>query len=96
MLVAFKYDSDLFLYTCDYAELKRMADDRNKICDTYAEWLVEFSKAVQEIKQQGMEVLPITIKIAELNNWCQKNKLKNTGNNRSKYVVEIVNCQSRS
>lgn len=45
MLVAFKYDSDLFLYTCDYAELKRMADDRNKICDTYAEWLVEFSKA---------------------------------------------------
>jgi hypothetical protein len=77
-------------YTPDsYTELKKIADDKKDLCDTYTDWLIEFTKAVQRIKEQGLEVVPITIDIDELKNWCKKNKLKNTGSSRSKYVAEL-------
>lgn len=77
-------------YTPDsYNELKEVADDKQVLCDTYADWLVEFSKAVNGLKDQGMEVVPVNINIAELIKWCKQNKLKNTSSNRSRYVVEI-------
>ena len=28
-----------------YEELRRVADDKKVLCDTYEDWLVEFSKA---------------------------------------------------
>ena len=81
-------------YTPDsYAELKKIVDDKTALCDTYTDWLVEFTKAVQGIKEQGFEVVPITINIDELKYWCQKNKLRNTGSSRSKYVAEIGRSQ---
>jgi hypothetical protein len=77
-------------YTPDsYQELKEVADDKKVLCDSYADWLVEFSKAVKGLKEQGMEVVPVNINIGELIKWCKENKLKNTSSNRSKYVVEI-------
>lgn len=77
-------------YTPDsYEELKKVADDKKNLCDTYAEWLVEFSKAVTGLKQQGLKVVPVTINIAELKTWCKRNNIKNTSSSRSKYVAEI-------
>jgi hypothetical protein len=82
-------------YTPDsYQELKEVADDKKVLCDTYADWLVEFSKAVKGLKEQGMEVVPVNINIGELIKWCKENKLKNTSSNRSKYVVEISGAGS--
>jgi hypothetical protein len=54
---------------------------------------VEFSKAVKELREQGLEVVPVNINIGELKKWCSQNKLKNTSSNRSKYVIEISNSQ---
>ena len=79
-------------YTPDsYEELKRVADDKKVLCDTYADWLMEFSKAVKGLKEQGLEVVPVNINIGQLKKWCKQNKLKNTTSSRSKYVVEISN-----
>ena len=79
-------------YTPDsYAELKKIADDKSTLCDTYADWLVEFTKAVQAFEAKGLNVKPITINIDDLKDWCRKNKVKNTGSSRSKYVAEISN-----
>jgi len=84
-------------YTPDgYEELKKIADDRKTLCDTYSEWLVEFSKAVSGLKEQGCEVRPVTINITELKNWCEMNKLKNTAPNRSRYVVEISEARFKN
>ncbi len=81
-------------YTPDgYKELKKVADDKKILCDTYTDWLVEFSKAVRGLEEQGLKVVPVTINVAELKNWCQKNKVKNTSSSRSKYVVEISNSR---
>ena len=81
-------------YTPDsYEELRKVADDKKELCDTYADWLVEFSKAVNGLREQGLEVVPVNINISELKKWCEQNKLKNTSSSRSKYVAEISNSQ---
>ena len=77
-------------YTPDgYEELKGVADDKKDLCDTYGDWLVEFSKAVNGLKKEGMDIVPITIDIGKLVQWCKQNKLKNTSSNRSKYVTDL-------
>jgi hypothetical protein len=72
-----------------YNELKEAADDKEVLCDTYSDWLVEFTKAVEGLKEQGLEAAPVKINITELNKWCKRNKLKNTTAARSKYAAEI-------
>ena len=77
-----------------YSELKIAAEDKDDLCDTYSDWLVEFTKTVMELKGQGLEAIPVNINIGELRKWCTKNKLKNTSSARSKYVIEIGNSSS--
>ncbi|MFI5131237.1 MAG: hypothetical protein ACHQFX_14640 [Chitinophagales bacterium] len=81
-------------YTADsYEVLKKVADDKKALCDTYVDWLVEFSKAVEGFKGQGLEVVPININIGELTKWCKKNKSKNTSHSRSQYVADVGHSQ---
>ena len=81
-------------YTPDsYSELKKVAEDKTSLCDTYTDWLVEFTKAVHGMKQHGLEVIPITIDMNDLKYWCKKNKVKNTSSSRSKYAAEIGQSQ---
>ncbi|MFC0772975.1 hypothetical protein ACFEL9_08540 [Terrimonas sp. R1] len=78
-------------YTFDsYKELKRVAEDKEALCDTYADWMVEFTKAVNGLREQGMEVVPVSINIEELEAWCKRNKLRNVSSSRSKYVAETA------
>ena len=84
-----------FYTPAGYEELKEVADDKKVLCDTYADWLVEFTKAVNGLRKEGMDVVPITINIDKLVQWCKQNKLKNTSCNRSKYVAELNNVRFR-
>ena len=41
-------------YTFDsYHELKRVAEDKEALCDTYDDWMVEFTKAVNGLREHG-------------------------------------------
>jgi len=81
-------------YTFDsYNKLKEVADDKHALCDTYADWLVEFTKMVKRLKEQGLDAVPVNVNIEELKKWCKENKLKNTGASRSKYAIEICKSQ---
>jgi hypothetical protein len=82
-----------FYTPASYEELKKVADDKKNLCDTYADWLVEFSKAVSGLREQGLEAVPVNINIGELKKWCKQNNLKNTSSSRSKYVLKISNSQ---
>ncbi len=85
-----------FYTPASYDELKEVADDKKNLCDTYEDWLVEFSKAVSGLRKEGMDTVPITIDIAKLVQWCRENKLKNTGANRSRYVAELASTPFRN
>ena len=84
-------------YTSDsFEELKRVADDKKTLSDTYADWVAEFSKTIAGLKDPGLDVVPVNINIEELCKWCKKNKLKNTSSGRSRYVAEITNSKFSS
>ena len=73
-----------------YDELKKVAVDKKSLCDTYADWMIEFQKAVTGLKEQGYSPITVTVNISELQNWCKENKLENKGSSRAKYASIIA------
>ncbi len=50
-------------YTPDgWEELRKVAADKKKLDDTYADWLVGFNNAVMNLKSQGINPIPFKIK----------------------------------
>lgn len=70
----------------DYAKLLEISDDRETMCDTYEEWLVQFTNARNGLEEEGLAVSPVRIKLDALKEFCEKNHLKNDGSARSKFA----------
>ncbi|MEO6843813.1 MAG: hypothetical protein ABI184_01500, partial [Ginsengibacter sp.] len=66
--------------------LLEISDDRESMCDTYEDWLVQFMKARNGLEEEGMAVSPVRIKLDALLEFCKKNNLKNDGEARSRYA----------
>ena len=73
-----------------YQKLLDYADDREKLDDTYEDWLANYSRVVKNLRKSGIKAVPVTIEIDELMNWCSANNLPNTGESRSKFVSVTV------
>lgn len=74
----------------DYAKLLEISDDRNKMCDTYAEWLVQFMKMKAGLEDENIAVTPVHLNLDALSKFCKENKLKNTGEARSRYASHLA------
>ncbi len=70
----------------DYVTLLEISDDRDSMCDTYEDWLVQFMKMRTGLEDEGVAVSPIRIKLENLKEFCKENNLKNTGEARSRYA----------
>lgn len=75
----------------DYTKLLEISEDRERMCDTYEDWLVQFMKMKTGLEAEGVVVSPIRIKLDALEEFCKKNKLKNTGEARSRYALFLAN-----
>ena len=73
-----------------YKKLLEISDDRDKMCDTYDEWLVEFMKMKKGFEEKNVYVSPLLIEINDLIKYCKENNLKNTGPTRSRYVSKLA------
>mgnify|MGYP001548643940 CR=1 FL=1 len=74
----------------DYAKLLKISKDRNKMCDTYEEWLVQFMKMKTSMEEENIAVTPVRINLDALSKFCKDNNLKNTGEARSKYASYLA------
>ena len=72
----------------EWEKLKQTAVDASKLDDSYEEWRTNANSAIREIRVQGHIIRKISIKMDELNRWCQKNNLENISQTRSQYAVE--------
>ncbi|MEP7143504.1 MAG: hypothetical protein ABI707_11570 [Ferruginibacter sp.] len=79
-----------FYTKAEYDNLLLVSDDKKNMCDTYDEWLYKFMKMKEGMAAEGVFVTEIFINIDELQSWCAKNKVKNTGASRSRYVMELA------
>lgn len=74
----------------DYATLLAISDDREKMCDTYEDWLVQFMKMKTGLEKEHITVTPVRINLDALQKFCKENKLKNTGESRSRYASYLA------
>lgn len=76
-------------YTPDsWTELKRVADDKKQLNDSYEEWLVGFTKAMTNLKEEGLDPYVLRVDMADLAKWCKARKLKNNSANRAIYASQ--------
>jgi|GEM_PF-1528386 len=74
----------------DYSKLLKISKDRNKMCDTYEEWLVQFMKMKTSMEEEHIAVTPVRINLDALSKFCKENNLKNTGEARSRYASYLA------
>jgi hypothetical protein len=74
----------------DYAKLLEISDDRESMCDTYEDWLVQFMKMRTGLEEEHIAVSPVRIKLDALLKFCKENNIKNTGEARSKYASYLA------
>jgi hypothetical protein len=74
----------------DYATLLEISDDRESMCDTYEDWLVQFMKMRTGLEEEHIAVSPVRIKLDALLKFCKENNLKNTGDARSRYASYLA------
>ena len=74
----------------NYRKLLKCADDRNALDDHYINWLKNYTKTLNELKKNGLNVEPFEIEINVLMEWCKKNNLSNTGESRSRFVAAML------
>ena len=62
-------------------------DDLNYLIANYAKWEDQAHKKIAELKQMGCIVIKVHVEKDKLEAWLRKERLKNTSENREKYVM---------
>ncbi len=72
----------------DWDRLLRMFPDRDKLHDTYDEWLKDVLKGEKMVKRKGNLVKRIIVDPDELAAWCALRGLQPVAATRAEYVCE--------
>lgn len=73
----------------DWNKLMRSIVDRESMHANWFEWYKEYNESKARLEEGGFTIHEMTIKIDELNQFCAEKGLKNSGETRSKYVVDL-------
>ena len=57
----------------DYARLKEMFEDSDKLPDTHGQWLEMAERVVRQMSDQGLRVIKIVIDPDTFPEWCREN-----------------------
>ena len=64
--------------------------DPDGVDDSYEEWRKSANNAISNLTANGLEVTKISVKIAELQKWCQENDCEPNSSSRSEYAALIT------
>ena len=73
----------------EFEKLLQVADDKDKIKETYEKWLEGVLGLCSNLEKEGMKPIPHYITVDEIEKWCKENNVKNTTEERSKYVAYL-------
>ncbi|MDP2923461.1 MAG: hypothetical protein Q8O30_07060 [Candidatus Omnitrophota bacterium] len=79
----------------DWERFLASASDREKLEDTYDEWLELYHKTIRDMKAAGIEPRKVSFNLDELLEYCKKKRLKNNSEVRAKFFSELTK-QGRS
>lgn len=74
----------------DWERLREIADDRDKLDDTYEDWERQALKMIQDLEVVGRRVQKVPINIEALIAWCSERKCRIDMATRSEYVSYLL------
>jgi hypothetical protein len=78
-----------------WQQLLAVSVDRDKLEETYAEWVQDAEKVIKELRRQGVQVVKVRVKIDELVAWCQRQNISVNGEARSQYAAYKLQQSSK-
>jgi hypothetical protein len=70
----------------DWTKFLSMIDDKESMFDTWKEWHKSYLRTKKELSSNGLKVNDVEVNLAELDQYCRENGLKNNGRTRSQFV----------
>ena len=64
--------------------------DPDGVDESYSQWRTNANKAFTELKENGLKVQKLSIKISELLKWCQERGIEPNSKSRSEYAAFIA------
>ncbi len=74
----------------DWEQLCEIADDRDKLDDTYEDWERQALKMVHDLEAVGQRIRKVPINIGALIAWCRERKCRIDMAARSEYVSYLL------
>ena len=72
----------------DWVRLKAVADDPEKLDDTYVAWVKQAERSITTLRSSGLDVRRVPVDMTELERWCLEHDVPNTGESRAMFVAE--------
>ena len=73
-----------------YPLLLETANDRDKLEDTYDEWLNTLKKGLKRFKSKGIKPIKVDVDMNELLAFCKEYGLENNGETRSQFFAQLL------
>jgi len=74
-----------------WARLLELSEDRDKLHDSHAKWLVDAEQLVSQLASQGVAVRRVPVEVDAMCDWCRKQGLPFDSAGRSKFVTWWLN-----
>jgi hypothetical protein len=74
----------------DWERLHEIADDRDKLDDTYEDWERQALEMIQDLEAVGQQIRKVPIDIEALIAWCRERKCRIDMAARSEYVSYLL------
>jgi len=78
-----------------WERLREIADDREKLDETYEEWEQQALAMIRDLEAVGRQVQKIPINIEALVTWCRERKCRIDMAARSEYVSYLLRQQNK-
>ncbi|WP_305907366.1 hypothetical protein Q9L42_016285 [Methylomarinum sp. Ch1-1] len=80
----------------EWTKLIEVVSDRSELDDTYQDWEKNATNALQMLRNQGIEATKVMVKVADLQQWCQKQGRPIDGETRAEYVSHLLSSQDET
>jgi hypothetical protein len=74
----------------DWERLREIADDRDKLDDTYEDWERQALKLIHDLEAAGRRIRKVPINIEALVSWCRERKCRIDMAARADYVSHLL------
>jgi len=70
----------------EWEALRRVSADKGSLHTSYAEWEADAQEQLRSLQEQGVDVVPVPIQVAELVAWCKTHNRRIDGKARSEFT----------